>query len=110
VADGGTVVDNAVNRATIFMFGPAPAGHTRHGKYRNNQGAPLGAYDMNNVAVPGALSVTSFAPIKFDSANFNQNQTLMNEVAQGIEKGLIKVVDVTALGVALTRTNLAAFV
>ena len=111
VGDGaGKVVDNPVNRVTIFMFGPAAAGHSPRGKYRNTMGAPFGAYDLNNVAAPGSISVTSFAPIRFDSVNFYQNQALINDICNAIEKGTVKVVDVTAPGTALTRTEISAFI
>ena len=111
VGDGaGKLVDNPVNRATIFMFGNAPGGNIPRGKYRNTMNAPLGCYDMNNVATPGSINVTSFAPIRFDSNNFSENPSLVEEFARFIEKGHVKVVNVTTPATALTRADLAAFV
>lgn len=109
VGDGdGTLVDNAVNRATIFQFAPAVGGNTPRGRYPSNYG-PLSAYDLNNVATPGCISVTSYSPIRFDSSNFFENPALVNDVATRIERGVVRVVDVAAPGVELTREDLTEF-
>lgn len=111
VGDGtGQLVDNAVNRATIFMFGGAKSGNIPRGKYRNNCGGPLGAYDLNNVATPGSINVASFAPVRFDSGDLLGNPSLASDLGDFIEKFKVRIVDVTAPNTALTRADLMAFV
>lgn len=111
VGDGdGKLVDDAVNRVTIFMFGGAKSGNIPRGKYRNNKGGPLGAYDLNNVAVPGSVNVTSFAPVRFDSGDLLGNPSLASDLGDFIEKGKVRVVDTATPGTPLTREDLMAFV
>jgi hypothetical protein len=67
-------------------------------------------FNLNNPAVPGAISVSSYAPVFFDSVDLTDQPELAGQIAHYIEGGYVEVVDMAAPGVPLTRTNLTAYV
>ena len=99
------LADTPLNRAAIFCYGGAPYGNDpkRHG-YKPQ------AYDMNNPSIAGAISVSSFARVTFDSANFVGNEALALHIAAAIDAGNVVVEDTAAAGVPLTRAAILAFV
>lgn len=108
---GTTALPNtAENKEKIFImagrttrnpgYGNIPYKVPRLGQYR---------FDLNNPAVPGAISVSSYSPVRFDSEDLVDQPELAGQIAYFIEKGLVEVVAV-GVGTPLTRTDIMAFV
>lgn len=103
--------DTTENRRKIFVmagrttrnpgYGNVPYTVPKTGQYR---------FDLNNPAIPGAISVTSFAPVRFDSADLIDQPELGGQICHYIDGGYIQVVDLAAPGVPLDRTDIMAFV
>ena len=66
-------------------------------------------FNLNNPSIPGAISVTAHAPVRFDSADLTDQPELLGQIAALIEKGLVTVVEL-GVGTPLTRTDLATYV
>jgi len=103
------------NASRMFVFSGTGANANGTGPYgnlgrRNNNTYGETAYNLNNPMIAGAIAVTSYQDVKFDSADFTNDQSLMGAIAAAIDRGYIEVHDMAAPGVPLTRTELAAFV
>lgn len=103
--------DTLENRRRVFImagrttrnpgYGNVPYTVPKTGQYR---------FNLNNPAVPGAVSVSSFAPVRFDSADLIDQPELAGQIAHFIESGYIEVVDTLAPNVPLNRAAITAFV
>jgi len=103
--------DTMENRRKIFVmagrttrnpgYGNVPYTVPKTGQYR---------FNLNNPAIPGAISVSSFAPVRFDSHDLTDQPELAGQIAHYIEGGYIQVVDTAAPGTPLTRNDLMAFI
>ncbi len=69
-----------------------------------------GAYNLRNPHVAGSISVTPYAPVFFDSHDFQNDQNLAGQMAYAIEQDYIEVVDMAAPGVPLDRDDLMNYV
>lgn len=102
--------DTQENRRKIFVMSGRT---TRNPGYGNiPYKVPSGAYrfDLNNPAIPGAVSVTSFSPVFFDSKDLIDQPELGGQICHYIEGGFIEVVDMSAPGTPLTRDGVMGFV
>ena len=82
-------------------YGNIPYAVPKTGQYR---------FNLNNPAVPGAISVTSYAPVRFDSHDLIDQPELGGQIVHFVESGYIQVVDTAAPAVPLDRTAIMAFV
>jgi len=108
---GTTLLPNTQeNRRKIFVmsgrttrnpgYGNIPYTVPKMGQYR---------FNLNNPAVPGAVTVTAYSPVRFSSEDLVDQPELAGQIAYMIEKGYVTVV-VAGVGVPLTRVDLNAFV
>lgn len=103
--------DTQENRRRVFImagrttrnpgYGNVPYTVPKEGQYR---------FNLNNPGVPGAVSVSSFAPVRFDSSDLIDQPELAGQISHFIEGGYIQVVDTAAPLVPLTRANITAYV
>lgn len=112
---GTTALPNTeANQRRMFVFSGAGSNSNGTGPYGNipRKIARTGqlAYNPNNPAVPGAIAVTSYRPIFFESADFTNAPDLVGQVSDAIEKGYIEVVTTAAPSTPLTRSDLAAYI
>jgi hypothetical protein len=103
--------DTMENRRKIFVmagrttrnpgYGNVPYTVPKTGQYR---------FNLNNPAIPGAISVSSFAPVRFDSHDLIDQPELAGQIVHYIEGGYIQVEDTAAPGTPLDRADVMAFV
>ena len=103
--------DTLENRRKMFVmagrttrnpgYGNIPYTVPKTGQYR---------FNLNNPSVPGAISVTSFAPVRFDSRDLIDQPELGGQICHYIEAGYIQVEDTAAPGVPLDRTAIMGYV
>jgi hypothetical protein len=103
--------DTLENKRKIFVmsgrttrnpgYGNIPYAVPREGQHR---------FNLNNPAVPGAISVSSASPVRFDSTDLVDQPELAGQINHYIERGYIEVVDTAAPLVPLTRDDINAFV
>lgn len=103
--------DTLENKRKIFVmsgrttrnpgYGNIPYTVPKTGQYR---------FNLNNPSIPGAISVSSFSPVFFDSIDLTDQPELAGQISHYIEGGYIEVVDMAAPGVPLTRADLNTYV
>lgn len=99
------------NRSRMFVmagrttrnpgYGNVPYTVPKVGQYR---------FNLNNPSVPGAVSVTSFSPVLFDSSDLIDQPELAGQIAHFVEAGYVQVEDTAAPGVPLDRAAITAYV
>ena len=108
---GTTVLPSTLaNKRRMFMYAGNSNANTAFGNLNRHFARGQYAYDLNNPAVPGAIAVTSFSPVRFSSVDLGGQAALVGNLAAHIEATFIIVENDTAPGVPLTRTDLEAFI
>jgi hypothetical protein len=108
---GTTVLPNTLaNRRRMFVYAGNSVANTGFGNINRHASHGQHVYDLNNPAVPGSISVTSFSRVHFSSEDLTGQAALVGNLADHIEATYIIVEDDAAPGVPLTRANLEAFI
>ena len=109
------MLDTDLNRKRVFVIASGSAASSSGSPFGNlgprqpdpNQDSSL---NLNNPIIPGTISVSGYSNVHFDSHDFTGDVYLAGNASYLIEAGYIQIELQSAPGVALTRTDIMAFV
>jgi hypothetical protein len=88
--------DTTANEQRVFVFsGSLGASVGQIGGNIGKRVPPSGQhhFDLNHPRVPGAISVSSYSPQKYDSADLAGQPSLVSQLADAIEGGYVEIKD-----------------